>query len=226
MVNNAAAISVRKKKLAVLIKSARMTVGLDLSSVADTIGVSVDHYVDYENGTRSPSIPQLEILAVLFDVPVEYFWGNDSLKTNKLLLDEIDVPHLLGLRRKMIATRLKISRSKAGLSVESLAEATGLPLEQLEEFESGRQDVETPLVELLCKSFGQPLEQFIDQQGPIGTWSATKVAIDQFIALPRDLQKFVTLPVNRPYVELAQRLSEIPADKLRSIAEGLLEITL
>ncbi len=146
--------------------------------------------------------------------------------TNKLLLDEIDVPHLLGLRRKMIATRLKISRSKAGLSVESLAEATGLPLEQLEEFESGRQDVETPLVELLCKSFGQPLEQFIDQQGPIGTWSATKVAIDQFIALPRDLQKFVTLPVNRPYVELAQRLSEIPADKLRSIAEGLLEITL
>lgn len=226
MANNAAAISVRKKKLAVLIKSARMTVGLDQSSVADSISVSVDHYEDYETGTRSPSIPQLEILAVLFDVPVEYFWGNDSLKTNKLLLDEIDVPHLLGLRRKMIATRLKISRSKAGLSVESLAEDTGLPLEQLEEYESGQQDVEAPLVELLCKSLGQPLEQFIDQQGPIGTWSATKVAVDQFIALPRDLQKFVTLPVNRPYVELAQRLSEIPADKLRGIAEGLLEITL
>jgi len=226
MANNSAAIAVKKKKLAVLIKSARMTVGLDVPEVAASLGVSVDHYEGFENGTRSPSIPELEILAVLYDVPLEYFWGNESLKTNQLLIQEIDVPHLLGLRRKMIATRLKIFRSKAGLSVADLAEETGLSQEQLEAYESGQQDIEALYVELLCKNLGQPLEQFFDQQGPIGNWSATKIAVDQFIALPRDLQKFVTLPVNRPYVELAQRLSEIPADKLRGIAEGLLEITL
>jgi hypothetical protein len=32
-------------------------------------------------------------------------------------------------------------------------------------------------------------------------------------------------PVNEPYIALAKKLSELPANKLRSIAEGLLEIT-
>jgi hypothetical protein len=40
------------------------------------------------------------------------------------------------------------------------------------------------------------------------------------------LQSFVSQPINRPYIELAQRLSEMPTAKLRTIAEGLLEITL
>lgn len=226
MANNSAVVAVRKKKLAVLIKSARITVDLDVPDIAASMGVSVDHYVAFENGTQSPSIPELEILAVKFDVPLEYFWGNESLKTNQLQIEEIDVPHLLELRRKMIATRLKISRSKAGLTLADLANDTGLSQEQLEAYESGQQDIEAPYVELLSKNLGQPLEQFFDQQGPIGNWSATKIAVDQFVELPRDLQKFVTLPVNRPYVELAKRLSEIPADKLRGIAEGLLEITL
>jgi transcriptional regulator with XRE-family HTH domain len=226
MANNSAAIAVRKKKLAVLIKSARTTVDIDNRDAAASLGVSVDHYAAFENGTRSPSIPELEILAVLFDVPLEYFWGNQSHRTNRLQVQDIDVPHLLGLRRKMIATRLKISRSKAGLSIADLAEDTGLSQEQLEAYESGQQDIEVPYVELLSKSLGSPLEQFFDQQGPVGNWAATKIAADQFMGLPSDLQKFVTQPVNRPYIELAQRLSEIPADKLRVIAEGLLEITL
>jgi hypothetical protein len=44
--------------------------------------------------------------------------------------------------------------------------------------------------------------------------------------MPVDLQTFVSKPINRPYLELAQRLSEMSVDKLRSVAEGLLEITL
>jgi hypothetical protein len=50
--------------------------------------------------------------------------------------------------------------------------------------------------------------------------------VEKFLELPDELQVFLTQPVNRPYLELAVRLSEMSRDKLRSVAEGLLDITL
>jgi hypothetical protein len=51
-------------------------------------------------------------------------------------------------------------------------------------------------------------------------------SIQRFLELPPDMQNFIAQPINRPYLELAQRLSEMEVNKLRGIAEGLLEITL
>ena len=45
------------------------------------------------------------------------------------------------------------------------------------------------------------------------------------LEMPLDLQVFVSKPINRPYLELAIRLSEMSVDRLRAVAEGLLEIT-
>jgi hypothetical protein len=44
--------------------------------------------------------------------------------------------------------------------------------------------------------------------------------------LPPELQAFVSQAVNRPYLELAVKLSSMSSEKLRSVAEGLLDITL
>jgi len=41
-----------------------------------------------------------------------------------------------------------------------------------------------------------------------------------------DLQEFILKPVNQPYLELAQKLSQMSVDKMRDVAEGLLDITL
>jgi hypothetical protein len=51
-------------------------------------------------------------------------------------------------------------------------------------------------------------------------------AINEFLQLPNELRAFVCMPVNRPYLELARNLSQLSTDKLRSVAEGLLDITL
>jgi hypothetical protein len=44
--------------------------------------------------------------------------------------------------------------------------------------------------------------------------------------MPVELRQFVAQPVNRPYLELARKLSHMSTEKLRSVAEDLLEITL
>jgi hypothetical protein len=53
-----------------------------------------------------------------------------------------------------------------------------------------------------------------------------KKAVQDFLLLPPDLQNFVSKPVNRPYLELAMKLSGMSTDKLRSVAEDILDITL
>jgi aminopeptidase-like protein len=50
-------------------------------------------------------------------------------------------------------------------------------------------------------------------------------AIHDFLKLPADLRQFVSQPVNIPYLELARKLSTMSKDRLRSVAEGLLDIT-
>jgi hypothetical protein len=43
--------------------------------------------------------------------------------------------------------------------------------------------------------------------------------------LSPELQAFIAKPINRPYLELAVKLSQLDADRLRSVAEALLAIT-
>jgi len=70
------------------------------------------------------------------------------------------------------------------------------------------------------------VETFFDQNGPIGKWMNEQQSISEFLQLPPELRAFVCMPVNRPYLELARNLSQLSTDKLRSVAEGLLDITL
>jgi hypothetical protein len=69
------------------------------------------------------------------------------------------------------------------------------------------------------------MEEFFDQKGPIGKRRAEQTAVRLFLELPPQLQEFVCKPVNKPYLVLASRLSELSVEKLRAVAEGLLEIT-
>ncbi len=61
--------------------------------------------------------------------------------------------------------------------------------------------------------------------GAVGVWNAQQRAMQNFLALPLELQLFIAKPVNRPYLDLAVRLNDMSVEKLRAVAEGLLEIT-
>ena len=86
--------------------------------------------------------------------------------------------------------------------------------------------IPVPMLEVLADVFNASLRDFQDQHGPTGIWFAQQRTLRDFGELPLELQAFVCKPVNRPYLELAQRLSDMEVEKLRAVAEGLLEITL
>ena len=116
-------------------------------------------------------------------------------------------------------------REERGLTLEQLSSLSSIPVEQLNQDESGLTDVALPELETLAAALETRIESFFDDHGTIGAWRSRQTAVRKFLDLPEQQQQFILQPVNRPYLDLAIRLSELSVDKLRGIAEGLLEIT-
>jgi transcriptional regulator with XRE-family HTH domain len=218
-------MQIRMKKLAIMISDARRVSRRTAEECAVVIGISTEEYQLIEQGKTAPSLPQLEILACFLDLPVEHFWGNKILVENGVFQDEATNQALRQLRDRYLGTRLRQLRTEASLTPEELAEKTSLSVETIEQFETGKVSIPLPELESLLRGLNARIEDVFDQNGPIGEWRSRQYNVRTFLELSPRHQQFITRPVNIPYVELAIRLSELSVEKLRAIAEGLLEIT-
>jgi transcriptional regulator with XRE-family HTH domain len=120
---------------------------------------------------------------------------------------------------------LRQARLEAGMSLETLAMNTEIEEARLEAYELGEEAVPLPELEALSGMLQRSIREFQDHHGPVGIWNAQQRALNSFLQLPLELQLFIAKPVNRPYLDLAARLSDMSVEKLRAVAEGLLEIT-
>jgi transcriptional regulator with XRE-family HTH domain len=140
--------------------------------------------------------------------------------------ESMDLPKLLSVRQRLVGALLRQERNNANLSLKDVSAQTGIPGSRLKSYELGERAIPLPHLEAIIAALGGKIESFFDRNGPVGRWMTSQKAMDKFLELPEDLQAFVCQAVNRPYLELAMKLSEMSKDKLRSVAEGLLDITL
>ena len=225
MTINPLALKIRAKKLGLLIRDARQFSGKSVEDCARTIGVTVAVFDEYESGEKSPSLPEVEALAYYLNVPLDHFWGDKALSPTLGTKSQPKLAQVVGLRQRVIGLMIRKARLETGLSPEALAEKASLTSERLEAYELGEIPIPVPDLELLCSILHRPVKDFFDQHGMVGVWANEQRNVQSYLALSPELQTFVSKPVNRPYLELAQRLSEMSVEKLRAVAEGLLEIT-
>jgi transcriptional regulator with XRE-family HTH domain len=218
--------TLRMKKLGVLIRDARLVSRRDIKECAQAIGVTKGIFRAYEEGRRAPSLPELETLVYYLKLPIQHFWGQSSISDEAPATEPLDLPRLVEVRQRMIGARLRQQRNDASLSIKLLTQETGITAARLKAYELGERPIPLPELEVLATALGSRVETFFDASGPIGQWMNDQKGIQQFLELPRELQNFVCQPVNRPYLELAMKLSSMSTEKLRSVAEGLLDITL
>jgi transcriptional regulator with XRE-family HTH domain len=191
------------------------------------MGVTKGVFRSFEEGRHAPSLPELELLAYHLKLPIEHFWGRASLTGEQQPANEpLDLPRLVELRQRVIGALLRQERNNTSLSLKALGEETGIPAGRLKAYELGERPIPLPELEVLITALASRIENFFDQSGPIGQWIGDERSMRQFLQLPKDLQAFVCQPVNRPYLDLARKLSAMSNDQLRSVAEGLLDITL
>ena len=220
-----AQITIRAKKLGILIRDARIASRRSIKECASAINVTNGVFKAYEEGRKAPSLPELETLVYYFELPIDHFWSNESISDAPSRIDELNLPRLTELRHRMIGAFLRQERMNASLSMKSVAEQTGISTSRLKRYEMGERPIPLPELEVILKVLGGRVETFFDQGGPIGQWMTQQRAMQQFLDMPVELQNFVCQPVNRPYLDLARKLSEMSTDKLRSVAEDLLDIT-
>jgi transcriptional regulator with XRE-family HTH domain len=218
-------ITIRSKKLGILIRDARMIARRNLKECADAIGVKVGVFRAYEEGRKAPSLPELESLVYFLDLPIDHFWGREIKSNDPLPYESLDLPKLLSVRQRKIGALLRQERTNASISIRNLAHETGISGARIKAYELGERPIPLPELEALVTTLGGRIESFFDRSGPIGQWLISEEAVQHFLDMPMELRQFVALPVNRPYIELAMKLSSMSRDKLRSVAEDLLDIT-
>jgi len=224
--NTPSPITLRTKKLGVLIRDARLSARRSPEECAKAMGVTKGVFRSYEEGRRAPSLPELELLAYYLKLPIDHFWGKASLSGEAPSTEPLDLPQLIELRQRMIGALLRQERTNSSLSLKALADETSIPSARLKAYELGERPIPLPELEALISALTSRIENFFDQSGPIGQWIGDENSMRQFLLLPKDLQAFVCQPVNRPYLDLARKLSVMSNEQLRSVAEGLLDITL
>ncbi len=222
---NNALITIREKKLGLLIRDARMAERRSIKECADAICVKPGLFRAYEEGRRAPSLPELETLVFYLKLPITLFWGRETMSDSPLI-EPLDTSRLIALRQRMIGALLRQERNNVNMSIRHLSTETGITQARLNAFELGERAIPVPELESILNVMGSRIETFFDQNGPVGQWMTSQRAMQKFLELPEEMQNFVCQPVNRPYLELAMKLSDMSREKLRSVAEGLLDITL
>jgi transcriptional regulator with XRE-family HTH domain len=218
-------VDLRSRKLGVLIRDARLALRRTIPGCAKMIGVTPGIFRAWEEGRRAPSLPELEVLSFAMNLPLHRFWSKEATSDDAAATETLNLPALIGIRQRLIGALLRKERETAGISLGTLSQQTGIKAGRLKAYELGERPITLPELEGLLSILGGRIENLFNQTGPIGSWLNQQNTIRDFLLLPSELQNFVCRPVNRPYIELAMKLSAMSTDRLRSVAEDILDIT-
>lgn len=217
------ALTLKAKILGAMLRQARQAAGKSVRDVAELIGTPAAKIAAYERGSKAISLPELEIVAYSLNIPLRRFLDARSGALEDV--KPVDAASVLPLRQRMIGALIRSDREQMGLSIRDLAKATGLPSGRIASYERGERPIPMPELDLIASALGRVLEDFLETQGPIGEWEASQRASERLREIPADVREFLSQPGNLPYLRLAKRLSEVSVERLRGLAEGLLDIT-
>lgn len=219
-------LAIRNKIIGVLVKRARTEAGMTQKECAQFLGCTPSAFRRYEQGKKGFSLPQLESLALLFDVPVASLWDDAYPLSEKTEEEPLPLDQIMLLRRKMLAVRLRQVRESAGLSMREMGKALDCSPYMVSQYEQGAREMPLAELEMAAERCGQTIAEFLDDEAiPLSPAEQRRRILERLEALPPDMRDFVLNPTNVLYLRIAMLASALKADELRRIAETLLDIT-
>ena len=220
--------AIRAKKIGILLKQMRESHGHTEENCANWLGISAVEYKAIESGENCASLPQIESLSYYLGFPFEFFTTlpPTSEPAEKNLSQQVN-HELVKVRNKMIAILLRQKREQKGMSLEDLAKRVEMPLNDLRSYEEEFTAIPFSSLVAMLEVLEISLDKLFSQDGPFKHESSSPVNEGGAISsnLPDEVIEFVSKPSNMPYIELAMRFSKMDANKIRTIASSLLEIT-
>lgn len=214
----------RTKILGAVLREARLQAGKSMRDAGEFIGVSSSTISSYERGKKGVSLPELELLAYYYQIPIPDILSG-TLPAQEEEIDH-DLDRFLTLRNKMIGAELRQQRENAGITIRQMGETLGIPTGRVSAYEHGKRAIPVSELEAIAEIFGQSVTEYIDEDGPVGDWIKERKAFQAYQSLPPVMQAFLANPDSERYLSLAKQLSDISVDKLRVLADTLQDITL
>ncbi len=179
--------------------------------------------MQFEEGADPLALPDMELLASFFDVPLSSFF-NDAAneKTHLATLPQETRSAYKDLRHKMIQVKFIFLREEAGISLKYLHESTGIALETLENYDRGKSSIPLDHLFQICSFLGQPINAFFSQEpdfidGSEGSLSQPKWKPEYPEGVNKEAQG-----TEDPYIQLVEALKKIPKEDQARIAKILL----
>lgn len=128
----------KNRILGVLLRDARQASGRSEADAAALLGIATEDYRAFESGAASPTLPQLEVLAYAYNVPMSHFWGSQTLadKRQEHSVRE-KIPAIIALRDRIVGIQIRQARERENLTVAQIAEETGIDARRLRDAERG-----------------------------------------------------------------------------------------
>lgn len=223
--DHAESLRLRAKMLGVLIRDARLNAARTPEECARLLNLSPQHIEAWEYGDDVPSLPQLELLAYFLGVPVSHFWGQSALNDDRNRKVESEGQYIL-LRQKMIGALLRQAREEAGLSAAQVAEASHVSVSHLEAYEMGELPIPMSELSVLSGVVKRNMDYFLETTSTIGELLRIREEWKRFTDLDEEVRAFAANPLNLGFIKIAMMFSQLPAEQLRKVAEGMLEISM
>ena len=115
-------LALRNRIIGLLLRDAREQAERTKRECANALGVSTSTITAYEEGRKPISLPELEVLSYVLDVPVSHFWKREQVTGEQKAppLEEV-----LALRHRIVGALLRQARLEADIHQKDLAEVLG-----------------------------------------------------------------------------------------------------
>jgi transcriptional regulator with XRE-family HTH domain len=203
------------------IKTIRMSLHFSIHDCAKLLGLPQGEYLAFERGEQHLSLPDLEILALYFGLPLEAFFNDKYKRLYQLTLLQDGIrPQYQLLRQKIIRTQLVLERQSAGLTLEELEEATDIPLDVLRNYEEETVPIPIDHLQLICQHLGKHLDTFFPDELQVSESLLIPSVPNnngdgpEFSAQDEDL--------DGSFTQIIAKLKEIPKEAQAEIAKDIL----
>jgi transcriptional regulator with XRE-family HTH domain len=217
-------LSFSSDALAEGLKIAREASGKSTTECGQLLGISSSRIRSYESGKYIPSLPELESLAYIYNIPLPALLDPQSLPKFIHQPNTRQFKQLLDIRSRIIATRLQLARENQGITHKELSKQTSISVPRIKRYE--KCELPIPLNELtaLSEALGVDFADLLDSESPIGSWQTAQIKMQSFSELPDETKAFALNPANQPYIALAKQLQEIGQEKFKQMSESIQNI--
>lgn len=193
--------------------------GLGLKEIADLMGISPAVLKSYENGRYLPSLPTLESLAYIYQVPLDILLSPDKLEDFTNQPNSEQLRQLMNVRRNIISTTLQIALDNKELSQKDLADRAGISRPKIKRYLDG-DDIPLDDLEKISSAIAVDQNQLLDSESQIGLWQVKQKAFEKFSQMPEKMVEFLGNNENLDFIYLAESLTSLELTELEKLSDA------